>query len=859
MAIRLALVAPLFALVFAAQSARADDISTLRGRVIDSYTGPSADAGSAGIASAQKSITNSANSILKTLAADGSFPDLGYTDTPSATWTVSSHFGRVLTLAQAHAMVGGALYHDAALKDAIGRALTFGGKYYCGSSACRTGNWWFWEIGVPNALGPTLLLVQGEIDAALFTQLTSALKFHVGDEAHMKTFTGENLLWCAFNHLRIALLESDAVHLASVKAAVETTCAIAAGALSDGIKPDHSFQQHGGQLYTGGYGSAYAADIASYLQLTDGTAFAPSESAKNNAIAYVADGVAWTVYGAYYDVETTGRNVSRPGDGGASSARNALVKMSFVTTPRQAELRAAAKALVATMGNGGIDVVALSEKVAALSDPPAALPSGLRVFPSSDHVVYRGPNYYASIKMFSSRTKSGELVNSEGKAGSRQSDGRLHLVRKGDEYSGPKLWPALDWARLPGITVERTATAANAQYGVGTATFVGAAGDGTSGVAAMDLAPVASTLRAQKSWFFFDDTIVMLGSNIRATSTAQVETIVEQWPFSSATAALFVDGQAVSADAGAATKVTALAADGLGYFFPGGANVKAEIKDQTGNWSSLGVSSGSVTARFLTLSLDHGSAPTGAQYAYAIALADQDTAAWAKAAPFSVLLNDKDRAVVRAGQRTGAVFWTAGAIDISPAEKLAADSPCVVWIADDGNVVTIHAADPAQASGRIKLTLNGSYADAAAGDTGVTVDRTASAVVASIDRAGGVTHSLRVSRAAALPAVDAGGGDAGVAGAGGSTGGSAGAGGAGGATQAGAGGSAGTTGEGGAIAGSGGAIAASGGAAGVATAPEQPDSSGCGCVAAGRNAASGGALLLALIGLCGLRKRRPRA
>ena len=753
--------APLFIAVVwvtsLASTAYADDLATLRGRVVDSYTAASSPAGDPGIVAAQKSITNSAASILKTAAVDGSFPDLPYTDTPTATWSVGTHFGRVLTLAQAYAIPGGTLYHDATLKDAIVRALTYGSTAYCGDASCTVGNWWFWEIGVPNSLGPTLVLMQSDLDAALFSKLLEALRFHVGTVAHMQTFTGENLLWCAFNHLRIALLDNDATELEPVKAAVETTCAVNALALGDGIKPDHSFQQHGGLLYTGGYGAGYAADIASYLQLTDGTAFAPSDSAKQSAIDYVTDGTRWAVYGAYYDVEVIGREVSRPGGGSASTARNALVKLSFVTSTRQNELRSGAKALVAALGSGGIDVVALSEKFATLADPPAALPRGFRHFESSDHSVYRQDGYYASIKAFSKRTKSGELVNTEGKLGSRQSDGRLYLVRKGDEYFGKKLWPALDWARLPGITVEQSASAANQTFGVGTTDFVGGTGDGTSGVAAMDLAPLGSTLRAKKSWFFVNDTIIFLGSGVSATSPAPVETIVEQWPLSSPTAAVNADGKLLAADvfSGTAPRVNAITADGLGYYFPGGADVNVDIKDQSGDWSNLGVSSGQVTGRFLTLSLQHGVAPVGAHYVYAIALNGQDILGWASTPPFTVVKNEETQAIVRAGSHLGVVFFAPGTVDMGGA-TLEADTACVAWLTDDGTVITVSSSDPAQGSGSMKLTIGGSYADATPDDSGVTIQNDADKVVATVARAGGATHSFRLSRIGILPSLDAG-------------------------------------------------------------------------------------------------------
>jgi len=743
-----------------ASPALADDLSTIRARVVDHYTAASAPASDPGVASVQKSITNSANGLLAKLGANGKFSDLAYTDQPSASWSVGSHFSRVLTLAQAYSIPSGALYHDASLKQSIESALTFGSQYYCGSASCVVGNWWFWEIGVPNALGPTLILMENDLDATLFQKLVAALTYHVGDVPHMNKFTGENLLWCAMNHLRIGLLHANPSELDPVRAAVETSATINTVPLEDGIKPDHSFIQHGGQPYTGGYGAGYAADISTYLQLTDGTAYALAANEQANAIDYVADGVAWTVYGGFFDPAVIGREITRPGKN-ANAARDAFVELSFVTSPRQAELRSAAKATVAVLGNGGIGVIALSGQLASLPET-AAMPSGHRHYPFADHTVHRRDGYYASIKMLSTRTKSGELVNNEGKKGSRQSDGHLYLVRAGDEYFGPKLWPAMDWSRLPGITVEQNGNAANQDFGVGTTDFVGGTGDGQNGVSAMVSAPLKTTLHAKKSWFFFDDFIVFLGSDITDSAASPVETIVEQWPLSTPNAPLVADGKTVASDvfSGTLPKAKWISADGLGYYFPNGSDVTAEIADQSGDWSSLGVSSGSVSARFLTLALSHGTAPSGASYAYAIALEGQDMATWTATPPFEILKNDASIAAVRAGPSTGVVFWDAGSLDLGTGTTLTTDTPATVYVTDDGNVITVSAADPAWGSGNIQLGFSGTFEDGVAGDSGASVD--ASTGTVTIDRGEGATHSAQLSRQGKVPVPPDAGADGGT-------------------------------------------------------------------------------------------------
>ena len=182
--------------------------------------------------------------------------------------------------------------------------------------------------------------------------------------------------------------------------------------------------------------------------------------------------------------------------------------------------------------------------------------------------------------------------------------------------------------------------------------------------------------------------------------------------------------------------------------------MKAEIKDQSGDWSALGVSSGNVSGRFLTLSLAHGTKPASAKYSYAIALAGQDLSTWKTSAPFSVLANDSKTAAVRAGASAGVVFWAAGSIDVVPGVTLTADSASVAFISDDGNTFSIAAADPAQGTGKSTFTVSGTFVGGSADDSGATVDFAHGTV--QIDRALGATHSAKLVRQSVPTPPDAG-------------------------------------------------------------------------------------------------------
>ncbi len=735
-----------------ATQAHADDLGTIRGRLIDGYTAASAAAGDADVAAAQAAVAKNAQDILATVQANGSFADVNYATQPTASWPTNTHYARLVPLAQAYAMPGGPLYHDAKVLAAVERALTFGATYYCGSAACvgKDSNWWYWQIGVPRNLLPVLILLDGDLEPQLQASVLKATRYHVGDIPHLMTFTGENLVWCSFNHLRFGLLGGGAVEMQAARTAIESVSVINPGTLheGDGIKPDHSFQQHRGLIYTGGYGASFASDVATYVQLTEGTAYALSSKATGVLVDYIADGVPWEVTGGYWDPGVLGRGVTvRSPTPDASAARDALVKAALFDSPRHVELQASAKALLGALGKGGLDLLVRSAQVQAAKGT-AALPSGHRHYYSSDQTVHRRSDYYASLKMFSTRTQSGELVNLQGKRGARQSDGHLYLVRSGKEYFSRSLWPAMDWTRLPGITVEQAPTAADDSLGIGQRDFVGGTGDSQDGVSAMALAPLSSTLTAQKSWFFFDDFIVFLGSEIKASSGYPVETIVEQWPLSAPDLPLVADGTTLATGLIDKT-VTAhsLEADGLGYYFPNASPVLVQVKDQTGTWASLGTSTGTATWRFLTLALEHGVAPKSASYAYAIAVRGQDMAAFSQSPPFVVLKNDAQMAAVQAGTKTGVVFWSAGSLDVANGITLKSDTPAVVWLTDDGHQLTVNAADPAAKPGTMKLSVTGEFVSGTATSAGSHVDLVAGGANLTLSRAPGATQSAQLTRA----------------------------------------------------------------------------------------------------------------
>lgn len=95
-------------------------------------------------------------------------------------------------------------------------------------------------------------------------------------------------------------------------------------------------------------------------------------------------------------------------------------------------------------------------------------------------------------------------------------DGVANIYYTGQEYKD--IFPVWDWQRLPGITCEQKIPLlpCRSDFRVRSSNFVGGVSGSMHGAAAMHL--LSRNLSALKSWFFFDDVYVAMGTNISCSS-----------------------------------------------------------------------------------------------------------------------------------------------------------------------------------------------------------------------------------------------------------------------------------------------------------------------------------------------------
>ena len=257
------------------------------------------------------------------------------------------------------------------------------------------------------------------------------------------------------------------------------------------------------------YGSGYASAFIEWASNVADTKFRFSEQAVRLLIDYYLDGICkQMVYGRISDPGILNRDITRPGEERVWSSSDPE-RLRNLTDYRQAELD---------------NIICLRK-----GDSSCRPDSFAKFFWRTDHFVFQRPDFYTSVRMYSTRNANmEEPYNGEGLMNHFRGDGTNYLSVRGDEYK--KLTPVYDWMKIPGATIVQLdkMPGENEIQKWGLTDYVGAVTDGTYGAVGFDFKSPHTGLAAKKVWFFFDKTYVCLGTNISSRMKNQVLTTVNQ-------------------------------------------------------------------------------------------------------------------------------------------------------------------------------------------------------------------------------------------------------------------------------------------------------------------------------------------
>lgn len=713
------------------------------------------------------------------------FRDLSDPNDTQASWIITSTYTRLAGIAKGWATPGCTYYQNPdVLADVVAGLKTAHDHGYNAGIPREYSNWWDFEIGGPAQMLNTCALVHDFIDPADLADYLAAVDRFVPDprynmqEPYTELSTGANRADLCLNVALRGILGRSGEKITQARDALgEIFRYVSSG---DGLYQDGSYIHHKTVAYTGAYGVILLSRVIDLLALLTGS---PWEFGANRSV--FLDSVERTYAPVVFNNQmmdfVRGRSLSRFGERGHHQAHTVIERVTVLAdSVEQDDPQRAAR--WRAMCRGWLDrdtydnvfkdasiprIAVLSRLLADDSVKPAPEPVGFTMFAGMARAVHRRPGWALGIAMASKRVAYYETGAGENRKGFHTGEGATYLYNDADNGQfDDDYWPTVDPYRIPGITLNKMPLPdkTGGEWGEAhpaSATWVGGASlEGRHGAVGMDLEGIQHRdlvgkqppLRARKSWFCFDKYVIALGAGITDVSGHPVETIVENRSLhTSGRNVLTLDGEVQPTELGwsATRKVRWAHLEGVGgYLFPRtGARLSALREERTGAWQDIGNSkSDPTTRRFVTMWLDHGTSPTGADYAYVLVPgADAaQTAALAENPDFQILANTKDVQAVRVNDNEFGVNFFAAA-DLA---NIRVSAPCSVMLRRTSDQLVVSVADPTQSSKTVGIELTlGSYRLAEADPT-VTVTRSSPSLVLSIDTSAGLgdSHHARFSR-----------------------------------------------------------------------------------------------------------------
>ena len=533
--------------------------------------------------------------------ADGTFVNVTtYTATQPTpnTGAPREHLDEMLKIAKAY-QTAGANYHSTAYLTAYLKAWNWWMNF-----DPQDTNWWWRSIGWPKSLYPSFVLMGRDLKTKNPTDYSNMLAYfrHEWTTANIDTYTnsptGANTTDVCNYIIASAIVDQDATTINQVASIITNALAVVTGALAEGVQPDYGFSQHtmyGRQIYMGNYGKEYTNGIIGFLTLTAGTYFQFPDNKVSVLENLFLNGVSWSCYRNIFDQNQNGRY---PEADPYSTLTSQLSKILSANTAQKPALQNLYNWMTRSSATNALNVQ-----------------TGNQMFWRHDFMVQKGKDYMVSTRMTSTRTVGCESGNGSGLTNYYTGSGVNYLYVTGNERY--EILTDQNWRRLPGITAPQkpiTTALPLVDWGLNSPNldaFAGGVSDGKTGACGFiySKSQTEIKLKAYKSYFYFNDYYVALGSGITASSNYLVPyaTTVNQVKYNGT---FLVDNEGVTTTISATQSLKPISSDwayinNVGYHFA----INTDLNYETATLGSTPIA---------WIGLNHGNLPSGEQYAYAV-------------------------------------------------------------------------------------------------------------------------------------------------------------------------------------------------------------------------------------------------
>jgi len=632
--------------------------------------------------------------IISKIKKDGSFNDINYVDlSRTAGFPHRKHTYNLVYLAKAYKNNVSKFYNSKKLK----KILTKGYKYWVDNDFFGD-NWHNNQISTPTNLVTLMLLMGDELPADLVKKgqpiigrahMNASGARQSGDRIVIASILAKNLL---FN--------GDKEQFGKIIKLIEGEVKFSTG--KRGMQHDYSFHhRHDRVNNTTSYGyTKYANTFGEWSYYVAKTEYALSVEKINHLIDYYIDGIfKQQVYGIYSDISVKNRSITHKATFRPRSTVE-IERLLLSTDYRKAELE---------------EIIRLRKGETKPSR------SFAKFFWQTEHFVFQRPDFYTTVRMFSTRNKNmEEPYNGPGKPTHHRADGVNYLMLRGDEYHN--IWPTYDWQKISGATILQKPELhpPTEIRKAGLTDFVGAVTDGLFGAVAFDFISPHDFVKTKKSWFFFDDEYVCLGAGINCDRRLPVATTINQ-VLKRSEVTVSQDGEIKKLPEGnrELKNVKWVFHDKIGYIFPEPTTLNLSNQTQTGRWSDItdekNISEEIVSEKVFMLWFNHGQRPKNADYQYIVVpnLTEAELNDVSNSnRHIKIISNTSEIQAVKHSKLEicQLVFYKAGEVKISKNTKVKMDSQGMVMIKMKGDKIEeLSVADPSRKLSRITMTVSGIY------------------------------------------------------------------------------------------------------------------------------------------------------
>ncbi|MEN8117305.1 MAG: polysaccharide lyase family 8 super-sandwich domain-containing protein [Bacteroidota bacterium] len=649
--------------------------------------------------------------LLETIKEDGTWPGINYKDISRTGFEHRFHTANMVKLARAYKTKSSKYFKKKKVKETIKLALEnwVDNDYFCD-------NWWHNQIGTPNSLVTLMLIIGDELDGDLVKKAQPIIgRAHTnapgarpgGDRIKIAGIQAKNMLFLGDNETFdevVGVIENEIKFVEWIGANYGYSFRKVKGGFENrsaggrGIQYDNSFHHRtDGVNNTLSYGLGYANAFVEWAVYTAGTEYAFADDKLEQLIDYFLDGICKTaVFGKYPDAGAKNRSISREGTLRPYSEETAE-KLLLTSDYRKDEIQ---------------------EIVGVRNNRIKPTLSHATYFWHSEHFTFQRPDWFTSVRMYSTRTHNMEQpYNSEGLFNHHRGDGTNHISLTGDEYYD--IAPVFDYQKVPGATIMQKPEMPSEReiQKLGFTDFVGAVTDGKYGAAAFDFKSPHDPLVARKAWFFFDEEYVCLGAGIscKDRDLPVVTTLNQCLLRDDVTISTGNQKSVITKGENMFENVDWVYQDGIGYVFPEPTTVNIKNNEATGSWWDINKQTDSpkeeVKLDVFKLWLDHGERTSDESYKYIVVPATSIEKLEQNSLRYyiNILSNTPElQAVKHTGlQICQAVFYKAGEVQVGEGLVLKSVTPGIVMLKTEGQKITeITVSDPNRELEKMMLSVS---------------------------------------------------------------------------------------------------------------------------------------------------------